>query len=125
MVIVISDDISLDPGRMRIRAKGSDGGHNGLKNIIYLSGRNDFPRIRLGVGAKPHPEYDLADWVLGKFSTEDQKKLKTVYDNIPDAVGLIIKGKTQDAMNRYNKGPEKPKPAPKAEAADQEAAAEK
>lgn len=110
-VIVISDDISLEPGRMRIRAKGSDGGHNGLKNIIYLSGRNDFPRIRLGVGAKPHPEYDLADWVLGRFAPEDQKKLDTVFDNIPDAVGLIIKGRVQEAMNRFNKGPEAKKPA--------------
>ena len=108
-VIVISDDVSLEPGRMRIRAKGSDGGHNGLKNIIYLSGRNDFPRIRLGVGAKPHPDYDLADWVLGRFGSEDLKKLQTVFDHIPDAVGLIIKGKTQEAMNRYNKAAEKPK----------------
>ena len=99
-IIVISDDISLEPGRMRIRAKGSDGGHNGLKNIIYLSGRNDFPRIRLGVGAKPHPDYDLADWVLGRFGSEDLKKLQTVFDHIPDAVGLIIKGKTQEAMAR-------------------------
>lgn len=109
-VIVISDDISLEPGRMRIRTKGSDGGHNGLKNIIYLSGRDDFPRIRIGVGAKPHPEYDLADWVLGKFSGEDAAKVKTVFDHIPDAVGLMIKGKAQEAMNRYNKAAQPAKP---------------
>ena len=118
-VIVLSDDISLDPGRMRIRTKGSDGGHNGLKNIIYLSASDNFPRIRIGVGAKPHPEYDLADWVLGKFSQEDSKKLAAVFDSIPDAVGLIIKGRAQEAMNRYNKAAEKPKPEKPAKPAEE------
>ena len=79
-VIVIFDDISLDVGKMRIRRKGSDGGHNGMKNIIYLSGSDMFPRIKLGVGKKPHPEYDLKDWVLGKFSAADRKTLENEFD---------------------------------------------
>ena len=74
-VIVIFDDISLEPGKLRIRRKGSDGGHNGIKNIIYLSGKDTFPRVKLGVGYKP-PEWDLADWVLGRFSEEDQSAWK-------------------------------------------------
>ena len=65
--IIVYDDISLEPGKLRIRRKGSDGGHNGIKNIIYLSGKDTFPRIKMGVGAKPHPDYSLADWVLGHF----------------------------------------------------------
>jgi len=112
-VLVFSDDISLEPGRMRIRTKGTDGGHNGLKNIIYLSGRDDFPRIRIGVGAKPHPDYDLADWVLGRLTGEDAKKLQTVFDHIPDAAGLIINGNAQEAMNRYNKAAEPAAAQPK------------
>lgn len=71
--IIIFDDISLPPGRLRIRKKGSDGGHNGIKNIIYLSGKDTFPRIKMGVGAKPRPDYNLADWVLSQF-TEPEKK---------------------------------------------------
>ena len=102
-VIILSDDISLDPGRMRIRLKGSDGGHNGLKNIIYLTGSDKFPRIKIGVGAKPHPDYDLADWVLGHFSKEDGEKAAQVFDKIPQAVELMIQGKSADAMNRFNR----------------------
>ena len=102
-VIILSDDISLDPGRMRIRLKGSDGGHNGLKNIIYLTGSDKFPRIKIGVGAKPHPDYDLADWVLGYFSKEDGEKAAQVFDKIPQAVELMIQGKSADAMNRFNR----------------------
>ncbi len=101
-ILVLSDDVSLDPGRMRIRLKGSDGGHNGLKNIIYLTGRNDFARIKIGVGAKPHPDYALADWVLGKFSSDDAKKVGEVYDNICDAVELMVSGRSQEAMGKYN-----------------------
>lgn len=101
-VIVLSDDVALDVGRMRIRPKGSDGGHNGLKNIIYLTGSDLFPRIRIGVGKKPHPDYDLADWVLGRFSEEDKKLLLPLLDNILPACELIIKGDIQQAMNLYN-----------------------
>ena len=75
-LLVICDDISLAPGRLRIRRKGSAGGHNGLKNIIYLLGRDDFARVKLGVGEKPHPDYDLADWVLGRFTKEQGEALE-------------------------------------------------
>ena len=78
--IVLFDDISLEPGRMRIRAKGTDGGHNGMKNIIYLTGHDDIPRIKIGVGKKPNPGWDLADWVLSRFSPADLKALDPVFD---------------------------------------------
>lgn len=102
-VIVLSDDVSMDIGRLRIRAKGSDGGHNGLKNIIYLSGKDTFPRIKIGVGQKPHPDYDLADWVLGKFSAEDQKILAPVLEDILPACEMLITEGAQKAMSKYNR----------------------
>ena len=101
-VLVIFDDISLEPGTMRIRRKGSAGGHNGLKSIIECCGSEDFPRIKIGVGKKPRPDYDLADWVLGKFSEEDQKKLAEVFENVLPAAELIVQGKTSEAMNKFN-----------------------
>ncbi len=105
-VLVISDDISLDVGKLRCRRKGSDGGHNGLKNIIYLTGKDTFPRIKLGVGKKPHPkphpEYNLADWVLSKFSDSELADLKTALTASIDAAELIIDGKMDEAMNRHN-----------------------
>ncbi|MBR1392776.1 MAG: aminoacyl-tRNA hydrolase [Ruminococcus sp.] len=101
-VLVIFDDISLEPGTMRIRRKGSAGGHNGLKSIIECCGSEDFPRIKIGVGKKPRPDYDLADWVLGKFSEEDKKKLAEVFENILPAAELIVQGKTSEAMNKFN-----------------------
>ena len=101
-VIVIFDDISLDVGKMRIRQKGSDGGHNGMKNIIYLCGSDKFPRIKLGVGKKPHPEYDLKDWVLGKFSQSDRKLIEEVLDNTVEAVELMVADRTSDAMQKFN-----------------------
>lgn len=101
-VIVIFDDISLDVGKMRIRAKGSDGGQKGMRSIIYLSGSDMFPRIKIGIGAKPNPNWDLADWVLSRFSSDEQKKLKPVLENTNDAVGLIIDGKIDRAMNMFN-----------------------
>ena len=73
-VLVLFDDISLEPGHIRIRRKGSDGGPNGMKNIIYLSGKDTFPRIKMGVGAKPNPQWDLADWVLSRFTEQEQKQ---------------------------------------------------
>lgn len=101
-IIVIFDDISLDVGKMRIRRKGSDGGHNGIKNIIYLTGSDKYPRIKIGVGKKPHPDYDLAAWVLGHFSDEDMKNLSPVLDNSFEAVKEIVKGNIDRAMNLFN-----------------------
>lgn len=101
-VIVIFDDISLNPGQMRIRRNGSAGGHNGIKSIIEYLGTSDFPRIKIGVGAKPNPEYDLADWVLSKFPSSDMKKIETLLPGVWDAVELIVNGKINDAMNKYN-----------------------
>lgn len=101
-VVVLCDDISLEPGKLRIRRKGSDGGHNGLKNILYLTGKDTFPRIRLGVGKKPHPDYDLADWVLSRFGSGELKSLEEACGVCPDAVRLILEGKIDQAMNRYN-----------------------
>lgn len=99
--ILLFDDISLLPGKIRIRAKGSAGGHNGVKNIIYLSGKDTFPRVKLGVGHKP-PEWDLADWVLGKFSEEDLKHMKEAAQDAAAAVDLMVNGKIQEAMNLFN-----------------------
>lgn len=100
--IIVFDDISLEPGKMRIRRKGSDGGHNGIKNIIYLSGSDMFPRIKMGVGAKPHPDYNLADWVLGHFKKEDGEKLEQCFQNAVSALELMVDGKTDTAMNKFN-----------------------
>lgn len=100
-VIIIYDDVSLPVGKMRIRRKGSRGGHNGIKSIINHIGEN-FPRVKIGVGEKPHPDYDLAAWVLGKFGTDDKKALQEEYEKVFDAVKLIIDGKTDKAMNLYN-----------------------
>ena len=101
-IIVIYDDISLDVGKMRIRLKGSAGGHNGIKSIIEHMG-DTFPRIKIGGGQKPHPDYDLADWVLGKFSKEDSKKLEERFDDVMSAVKLLVQSESQKAMNLYNK----------------------
>lgn len=101
-VIIIFDDISLDVGKMRIRQKGSDGGHNGMKNIIYLSGSDMFPRIKIGVGKKPHPDYDLKDWVLSRFSNSDDKLLDEIYDNCVSALEYMVLGDIQKAMANFN-----------------------
>ncbi|MBQ4129702.1 MAG: aminoacyl-tRNA hydrolase [Ruminococcus sp.] len=101
-VIVIFDDISLDVGKMRIRRKGSDGGQKGMQNIIYLSGSENFPRIKVGIGKKPHPEYDLKKWVLSKFSNDDKKLIDPLLDNILDAVSHIVSNNIDKAMNLYN-----------------------
>lgn len=100
--IIVFDDISLEPGKLRIRRKGSDGGHNGIKSIIYLSGSDAFPRIKMGVGAKPHPDYKLADWVLGHFKKEDGEKLEQCFQNAVACLELIVQGKIDEAMNKYN-----------------------
>lgn len=100
-VLLVFDDISLDVGRMRIRLKGSDGGHNGVKNIIYLSGSDRFPRVKIGVGHKPEG-WDLANWVLSRFSDDEQKLLDAVAKNAGEAVELILSGQPDKAMNRFN-----------------------
>lgn len=101
-IIVIFDDVSLDIGKMRIRRKGTDGGHNGIKSIIYHLGSDNFPRIKIGVGKKPHPDYDLADWVLKAFTKDELKVLRQCCDNACNALELMIDGKTDEAMSRFN-----------------------
>lgn len=101
--VVICDDINFDVGKLRIRAKGSDGGQNGLKNIIYLSGRNDFARVRVGIGKKPHPDYDLAKWVLSNFKNDEAEPLNTAIKNASSAALMIVDGEIDNAMNRFNK----------------------
>ena len=100
-VLVIFDDISLDPSKLRIRRKGSDGGHNGIKNIIYLSGKDTFPRIKMGVGKKPNPGWDLADWVLSRFTEDEQKALLDAAGKAASAAELIVQGNIDKAMNLY------------------------
>lgn len=101
-IIVIFDDISLPPGRLRIRADGSAGGHNGIKSIIQELGSQDFPRIKVGVGAKAHAEQDLADWVLSTFSAQEEKNLAFSTKNAADAALHIMEHGVPDAANRYN-----------------------
>lgn len=101
-VIVMFDDISLPIGKLRVRRKGSAGGHNGIKSIISHLGSENFPRVKIGVGAKPHPDYDLADWVLASFKKEDFPALKEAMVNAGEAVKLIVNGNTDKAMNLYN-----------------------
>ena len=102
-IIVIFDDISLDVGKMRIRRKGSDGGHNGIKNIIYPLSSDLFPRIKIGIGAKPHPDYDLADWVMTPFSKDDLKSLREVCENAGEALELMVDGKIEEAMSGFSR----------------------
>ena len=102
-IIVIFDDISLDVGKMRIRRKGSDGGHNGIKNIIYHLSSDLFPRIKIGIGAKPHPDYDLAYWLMTPFSKDDLKSLREVCENAGEALELMVDGKIEEAMSRFSR----------------------
>lgn len=101
-ILVLFDDISLDVGKLRIRRKGTDGGHNGIKNIIYHLASDRFPRIKIGVGKKPHPDYDLADWVLSEFKKDEEAPLKSALENACAAVELLLDGKIDQAMNLYN-----------------------
>ncbi len=101
-VIVICDDISLEPGKMRIRRKGSHGGQNGMRNIIYHLKNDNFPRIKIGIGAKPNPEYDLADWVLSRFTQSEAKLIKQIADDTVSAIEYIVKGDIDKAMSNYN-----------------------
>lgn len=101
-VIVMFDDISLPPGRLRVRSDGSAGGHNGIKSIINELGSQNFPRVKIGVGAKPSPDRDLADWVLSGFSANEEKELAGALKNAGDAALAIIEQGIQPAANRYN-----------------------
>ena len=101
-IIVLFDDISLEPGRLRIRPDGSAGGHNGIKSIIQEVGSQAFPRVKIGVGAKPNPEYDLADWVLSSFSAGEEKALVPALERAADAALCIIDRGTSEAANRFN-----------------------
>lgn len=102
-VLVLHDEISFEPGLMRIRRKGSAGGHNGLKSIIAHLSSEEFPRVKIGVGKKPTPEYDLADWVLGKMPKEANDAFEARLEDILGATRLITEGKIDDAMQRYSK----------------------
>lgn len=101
-IIVLSDDVSLGVGKLRIRRSGSAGGHNGLKSIIQHLGSDQFPRIKLGVGEKPHPDYDLADWVLGKFAKEDRKTVDEMVQKAAEAAAYYIKEGPEKTMGRFN-----------------------
>ena len=101
-IIVLFDDISLEPGRLRIRADGSAGGHNGIKSIIQEVGSQAFPRVKIGVGAKPNPEYNLADWVLSTFSSLEEKALSVALNNAADAALSIIDRGVPETANRFN-----------------------
>ena len=102
-ILVLSDDVNFDAGVMRIRRKGSAGGQKGVKNIIEKLSSEEFPRIKIGVGKKPHPEMDMADFVLGKLSDTDKKAMVPVFGNIVDAASLILNGKIEEAMTKYSK----------------------
>ena len=101
-IIVLFDDISLEPGRLRIRADGSAGGHNGIKSIIGELGSQEFPRVKIGVGSKPNAEQDLADWVLSSFSASEEKALCSALEQAADAALCIMQSSVPEAANRYN-----------------------
>ena len=101
-VLVISDDVSLPVGKLRIRTGGSAGGHNGLKSIIQHLNTDQFPRIKIGVGQKPHPDYDMADWVLGQFAGEDAKTIAAAVERAAEAVECYIRSGPDKAMNCFN-----------------------
>ena len=101
-IIVIFDDISLPCGKLRIRRKGTDGGHNGIKSIIYQLQSDQFPRIKLGIGAKAHPDQTLADWVLSVMKDDDLKNLREAAEHACSALELMLNGETEKAMNLYN-----------------------
>lgn len=101
-VLVMMDDISLPVGVIRLRRKGSDGGQKGMRSIITLSGSDQFPRIKLGVGAKPHPDYDLAAWVLSRFTKEEAPGMVQAAHHAAEAAELIVQGRMEEAMNRYS-----------------------
>jgi PTH1 family peptidyl-tRNA hydrolase len=101
-ILVIFDDISLPPGKIRIRRKGSAGGHNGIRSVIAMIGSEDFPRIKIGVGAKPHKNYDLADWVLGKFPETDMEQMQAAFALTAKSAEEIVAGNIEAAMAKYS-----------------------
>lgn len=101
-VLVISDDVDLPLGKLRLRTGGSAGGHNGLKSVIQHLGTDQFPRLKVGVGGKPHPDYDMADWVLGKLQGEDKKVMDGAVKRAADAVECLLRDGPQKAMNHFN-----------------------
>ncbi len=101
-IIVVFDDVTLECGRLRIRRKGTDGGHNGIKSIIYHLNSDSFPRIKIGVGMKPGPDYDLADWVLSSFTKDELVKMRQAAENAVLAAELMVSGETDLAMSKYN-----------------------
>ena len=101
-LIVVCDDISLDVGKIRVRRKGSDGGQKGMRSIIEQLGFDNFARVKMGIGKKPNPNYDLAKWVLSKFKADEQADLDNAIKNASSAVELIVKGQIDKAMNNYN-----------------------
>ncbi len=101
-ILVMFDDISLDPGRLRVRKNGSAGGHNGIKSIISCIGSQEFPRVKIGVGAKPHPDYDLADWVLSTFPYDQREFMDETYRRAADAAITVITKGPEAAANRFN-----------------------
>ena len=102
-LLVFSDDISLPVGTVRVRRKGSDGGQKGLRSIIQHIGSDDFPRVKLGVGQKPHPDYDLAAWVLSRFTAQELTAMETAAKNAAQAAALIVDGQIDEAMNRFSR----------------------
>ena len=101
-ILVLSDDISLSPGRIRVRGQGSAGGHNGLKSIIAELGSQDFPRVKIGVGEKPHPDYDLADWVLSRFSAQEEKLVSEAIERAAQAAELLLRDGVEAAAAKFN-----------------------
>lgn len=101
-IVVLFDDISLPVGRLRVRPKGSAGGQNGVKNIIYQLGSDTFPRVKIGIGAKPHPDYDLADWVLSKFTADELPTLQDAAARAMEAAAEIIANGTASAAQKFN-----------------------
>lgn len=101
-IIIVFDDTSFDPGTFKIKKKGSAGGHNGIKSIIECLGTDEFKRIKIGVGKKPHPEMVLADWVLSHFTQDEMKALESRFDDVAEALTLMNKGDVDKAMNNFN-----------------------
>lgn len=101
--LILFDDISLPVGAVRVRRKGSDGGQRGMRSIIELAGSEQFPRIKLGIGAKPHPDYDLKDWVLSRFSAQDAAKMVEAAQQAAQAAQLIVQDNIDEAMNRFSR----------------------
>jgi PTH1 family peptidyl-tRNA hydrolase len=102
-VIVIFDDINIDPPRIRIKRKGSDGGHNGIKSIIALTGGDGFPRVKIGIGRKPRKDMSLTDWVLSRFTDKEKALVDESVNNAVLSAELLVQGRLDEAMNTYNR----------------------